>query len=85
MRGTMNGFNNFTPRAQRAVQLANREADRFNHAYVGTEHLLLGLVGLGEGVAEMESKKRQEQEAHAAAMARMQNVGMTDILGGLDG
>jgi ATP-dependent Clp protease ATP-binding subunit ClpC len=47
----MNGFNNFTPRAQRAVQLATREADRFNHAYVGTEHLLLGLVGLGEGVA----------------------------------
>ncbi|MEI6210250.1 MAG: ATP-dependent Clp protease ATP-binding subunit [bacterium] len=47
----MNGFNNFTPRAQRAIQLANREADRFNHAYVGTEHLLLGLVGLGEGVA----------------------------------
>ena len=47
----MNGFNNFTPRAQRAIQLATREADRFNHAYVGTEHLLLGLVGLGEGVA----------------------------------
>ena len=47
----MNGFNNFTPRAQRAIQLANREADRFNHPYVGTEHLLLGLVGLGEGVA----------------------------------
>ena len=46
----MNGFNNFTPRAQRAIQLATREADRFNHAYVGTEHLLLGLVGLGEGV-----------------------------------
>jgi len=47
----MNGFNNFTPRAQRAIQLATREADRFNHAYIGTEHLLLGLVGLGEGVA----------------------------------
>ncbi len=47
----MNGFNHFTPRAQRAVQLAIREADRFNHACVGTEHLLLGLVGLGEGVA----------------------------------
>ncbi len=47
----MNGFNQFTPRAQRAIQLANREADRFNHAYIGTEHILLGLVGLGEGVA----------------------------------
>ena len=47
----MNGFGNFTARAQRAVQLAAREADRFNHPYIGTEHLLLGLVALGEGVA----------------------------------
>ncbi|MDD2455995.1 MAG: ATP-dependent Clp protease ATP-binding subunit [Kiritimatiellae bacterium] len=42
---------NFTERSQRAVQLAAREADRFNHPYIGTEHLLLGLVALGEGVA----------------------------------
>ena len=47
----MNGFTNFTPRAQRVVQLARREADNFNHPYVGTEHLLLGLIALGEGVA----------------------------------
>lgn len=47
----MNGFGNFTERAQRALQLASREAERFNHPYVGTEHLLLGLVALGEGVA----------------------------------
>ena len=42
---------NFTPRAQRAIRLASREAGRFNHNYIGTEHLLLGLVALGEGVA----------------------------------
>jgi ATP-dependent Clp protease ATP-binding subunit ClpC len=47
----MNGFSNFTPRAQRVIQLARKEADRFNHPYVGTEHLLLGLIALGEGVA----------------------------------
>ncbi len=47
----MNGFSNFTPRAQRVVQLARKEADRFNHPYIGTEHLLLGLIALGEGVA----------------------------------
>ena len=47
----MNGFERFTPRAQRAVQLAAREADRFNHPHIGTEHVLLGLVALGEGVA----------------------------------
>jgi ATP-dependent Clp protease ATP-binding subunit ClpC len=47
----MNGFSNFTPRAQRVIQLARREADHFNHPYVGTEHLLLGLIALEEGVA----------------------------------
>ncbi|MBI2439913.1 MAG: ATP-dependent Clp protease ATP-binding subunit [Lentisphaerae bacterium] len=41
----------FTPRAQQVIQLARKEAERFNHAYIGTEHLLLGLIALGEGVA----------------------------------
>lgn len=44
-------FANFTPRAQRAIELAKREAYNFNHPHVGTEHLLLGLLALGEGVA----------------------------------
>ena len=44
-------MNNFTPRAQQVLALARKEADRFNHAYVGTEHLLLGLIKLGQGVA----------------------------------
>ena len=44
-------MNNFTPRAQQVLQLARKEADRFNHGYVGTEHLLLGLIALGQGVA----------------------------------
>ncbi|MDD8043099.1 MAG: ATP-dependent Clp protease ATP-binding subunit [Verrucomicrobiota bacterium] len=42
---------NFTPRAQQVLALARKEADRFNHNYVGTEHLLLGLINLGQGVA----------------------------------
>jgi ATP-dependent Clp protease ATP-binding subunit ClpC len=42
---------NFTPRAQQALALAHKEADRFHHNYVGTEHLLLGLIALGSGVA----------------------------------
>lgn len=45
------GMKNFTPRAKHALVLAQKEAERFNHDYVGTEHLLLGLIGLGEGVA----------------------------------
>ena len=44
-------MNNFTPRAQQVLALARKEADRFNHNYVGTEHLLLGLLKLGQGVA----------------------------------
>ena len=43
--------NNFTPRARKVVELARAEARRFNHGYVGTEHILLGLIKLGEGVA----------------------------------
>ena len=47
-------MNNFTPRAQQVLALARKEADRFNHNYVGTEHLLLGLIKLGQGVAAVE-------------------------------
>ena len=42
-------MNNFTPRAQQVLAHARREADRFNHHYIGTEHLLLGLLKLGKG------------------------------------
>lgn len=45
------GFDKFTPRARQVLMLAKRESMRFNHGYVGTEHLLLGLLALGEGVA----------------------------------
>jgi ATP-dependent Clp protease ATP-binding subunit ClpA len=42
--------NNFTPRAQQMLALARKEAERFNHDFIGTEHLLLGLIRLGQGV-----------------------------------
>jgi hypothetical protein len=41
----------FTDRARKVMQLANQEAQRFNHEYVGTEHILLGLIKEGQGVA----------------------------------
>lgn len=44
-------MNNFTPRAQQVLALSRKEADRFNHNYIGTEHVLLGLIKLGQGVA----------------------------------
>ncbi len=44
-------FNRFTERARKVIVLAKEEAKRFNHDYIGTEHLLLGLIREGEGVA----------------------------------
>ncbi len=44
-------MNNFTPRSKQVLILAQQESTRFNHGYVGTEHLLLGLLKLGQGVA----------------------------------
>ena len=42
---------NFSPHAQHVLALSRKEADRFNHNFVGTEHLLLGLIKLGQGTA----------------------------------
>src|SRR5213075_1474216 len=44
-------FDKFTERARRVLTLAQEEAQRFNHNYIGTEHILLGLVREGDGVA----------------------------------
>src|SRR6516162_6297316 len=46
-----NRFDKFTERAGKVLSLAQDEAQRFNHNYIGTEHLLLGLVREGDGVA----------------------------------
>src|SRR5437870_13793258 len=43
-------YERFTDRARKVMQLANQEAQRFNHEYIGTEHILLGLVKEGSGV-----------------------------------
>ena len=44
-------YERFTDRARKVMQLANGEAQRFNHEYIGTEHILLGLIQEGSGVA----------------------------------
>ena len=44
-------FERFTDRARRAVALAQEEAKRLDHNYIGTEHILLGLIHEGDGVA----------------------------------
>ncbi|MBS0656975.1 MAG: Clp protease, partial [Verrucomicrobia bacterium] len=76
-------MNNFTPRAQQVLALARKEADRFNHNYVGTEHLLLGLIKLGQGVAVNVLQKmsldletvRQEVEKQVGSGPETQMVG----------
>src|SRR5213083_2485900 len=44
-------YERFTDRARKVMQLANQEAQRFQHEYIGTEHILLGLIKEGSGVA----------------------------------
>ena len=76
-------MNNFTPRAQQVLALARKEADRFNHNYVGTEHLLLGLIKLGQGVAVNVLQKmsmdletvRMEVEKQVGSGPEMQSQG----------
>ena len=48
---SMEPISNFTPRAEQSLKLARTEASQLSHNFVGTEHLLLGLIALGEGVA----------------------------------
>jgi len=74
----MNGFGNFTERAQRAFRLAVEEAKRFNHPYIGTEHLLLGIIALGEGVALAVLEELDVSlDAVRLAVERMAGVGGT--------
>jgi len=52
-------FNRFTERARKVIILAKEEAKRFNHDYIGTEHILLGLIREGEGVASIVLKSME--------------------------
>jgi Clp amino terminal domain, pathogenicity island component len=49
--GNIEKVNNFSPQSQQLLGLARQEAQRFNHNFVGTEHLLLGMIRLGQGTA----------------------------------
>src|SRR6185369_14930909 len=76
-------MSNFTPRAQQVLALAIKEAERFNHNYLGTEHLLLGLIKLGEGVAVNVLRKmgldleivRKEVEKHVGPRPETKMIG----------
>src|SRR4030088_1183738 len=76
-------MNDFTPRAQQVLALALKEAERFSHNYVGTEHLLLGLIKLGQGVAVNVMQKmgldlktvRMEVEKHVGSHPETKMIG----------
>ena len=76
-------FDRFTDRARKVMGLARQEAQRFNHDYIGTEHILLGLVQEGSGVAasvlknlEIDLKKiRQEVEKLVSTGTTMVTMG----------
>src|ERR1700748_1550172 len=76
-------MNNFPPPGEKVLPLARNEADRFNHNYVGTEHLLLGLIKLGQGVAVNVLQKmgldletvRMEVEKHVGSHPETKMVG----------
>jgi ATP-dependent Clp protease ATP-binding subunit ClpC len=72
-------MNNFTPRAQQVLALARKEADRFKHNYVGTEHVLLGLIKLGQGVAvSVLQKMGLDLETVRSAVERQVGVGQDE-------
>lgn len=72
---------NFTPRSRHVFDLARKEAERLNHNFVGTEHVLLGLIGLGSGVAaNVLIKQGFTLEAVRAAVERSIGKGKEPLL-----
>ena len=65
---SLSGHIPFTPRAKRTLELALREALQLHHNYIGTEHILLGLMGEGEGVAAQILRQHADLAAIRAAV-----------------
>src|SRR5690348_798600 len=77
-------FDKFTERARKVLSLAQEEAQRFNHNYIGTEHILLGLVREGEGVGakvllNMGFELNQLRSAVEAAIGRGDHIVLGEI------
>src|SRR5258708_25097652 len=67
-KGAMSGHIPFTPRAKKTLELSLREALQLHHNYIGTEHILLGLIREGEGVAAQVLKQHADLTAIRAAV-----------------
>ncbi len=69
----------FTPRAQQVLALARKEAQNFRHNYIGTEHILLGIIKLGQGVAVNVLRKMGVNLENASAeIERIVGKGVSD-------
>ncbi len=76
-------FNRFTERARKVILLAKEEAKRFNHDYIGTEHILLGLIREGEGVAAAVMQKLGlSSEKIRVEVEKLVQMGPTTIVSG---
>lgn len=73
-------YERFTDRARKVMMLANEEAQRLRHEYIGTEHILLGLVGEGAGVAANVLKSLGvDQETVHLEVEKLISVGQHDV------
>lgn len=74
----------FTPRAKKVLELAVEEARRFNHSYIGTEHILLGLVKEGEGIAAkvLQDMKIDQERVHNEVVRLLGDSGKAGTTGG---
>ena len=71
---------NFTPRAQSVIELAQKHAVRLGHSFIGTEHVLLGLLELGQGIAcTVLLRFGVQYEAVRKEMERLISVGDTSL------
>src|SRR6202050_960114 len=76
--GTVSGHIPFTPRAKKILELALREALQLHHNYIGTEHILLGLIREGDGVAAQIMKQHADLMAIRMAVLDMVPAGRSD-------
>ena len=81
-------FDRFTDRAKKVMSLARQEAQKFNHEYIGTEHILLGLVKEGSGVGanvlknlDVDFVERRFKEKRFAAGANRDQIRSCEDMG----
>ena len=81
-KATVSGHIPFTPRAKKTLELALREALQLNHGYIGTEHILLGVIREGNGVGAQIVKQHSDLAAIRMAVLDLLSTAPTDVTRG---